>query len=168
MGGIITNVKPFRSKKSNEPMAFLTLEDLSGKNVAVTVFPSVFKDYAAHVEKDKVVILRGRISCRERVREDEEDERKVELLADSFQLLGNGVSQNNTSSLHIRLDPGKRNYLSLLRETLERHNGEASVFVHVCLDGSIQKVQSRLMVEPNDALRQSLERIVGKQAFWVE
>jgi DNA polymerase-3 subunit alpha len=42
IGGLITSVKPFRSKKSNEPMAFFTLEDLTGKSVAVTVFPSVF------------------------------------------------------------------------------------------------------------------------------
>ena len=55
IGGLITTVRQLRSKKNNELMAFLTLEDLVGKSVAVTVFPRAFKDFGHHVEKDKIV-----------------------------------------------------------------------------------------------------------------
>jgi len=172
LGGIITNVKPFRSKKSNEPMAFLTLEDMTG-TVAVTVFPSVFRDYAQNVKRDKIVILKGRTSCRERVREDDEGGRNVEILAEEIRLLGNGANgsgngHNGLKAVHIRVDRTKRDVLRLLRGALEQCQGESPVYLHVPFGSALRKVVSGLHVDPSDTLRGMIERLVGKQAVWME
>jgi DNA polymerase III alpha subunit len=159
-------VKPFRSKKNNEPMAFLTLEDLAGKSVAVTVFPSVFKDYGEQVQKDRVVLLKGRISCRERVMADDEGGRNVELLADEIKLLtpgANGHKNGGAKALNIRLDRSRKDILFLLRRALEQFPGGSPVYLHCP-----QKVVSRLTVEPSEELRGMVERLVGRQAVWVE
>lgn len=173
LGGIITHVKPFRSKKSNEPMAFFTLEDMSGKSVAVTVFPSVFRQYKESIEKDRVVILKGRISCRERVRDDEEGIRNVEILAEEIRVIGNGVNgnghdRNGYSALHIRLAPAQRSILPLLRTTLQEHKGESTVYIHVPCHGGMRTVLAGFQVEANEALRARLESLIGKQAVWME
>jgi DNA polymerase-3 subunit alpha len=171
LGGLITNVKPFRSKKTNEPMAFFTLEDLTGRNVSVTVFPSVFKEYGSVVEQDKIVILKGRISIRERVRDDEEGERTVEILAEEIRSLSNGVNGSGSGgpkALHIRLDRTRREVLHLLRGALEQCRGEAPVYLHVPNGGVIRKVVAGLRVDPGEGLRGMVERLVGKQAVWLE
>jgi DNA polymerase-3 subunit alpha len=88
LGGIISTVKPFRSKKSNEMMAYFTLEDLVGNSVPVTVFPSVYRDHGSSIDKDKVVIVHGRVQSRENVRDDDDgSSRVIELLADEVRIL---------------------------------------------------------------------------------
>jgi hypothetical protein len=142
--------------------------------VAVTVFPSVYKDYARAIEKDRIVLLKGRTSRRERVRDDEDGESaaNVELLAEEISPLGNGVAAENGTgrhkAIHIRVDPAKRPFLSLIRDTLEQNQGRAAVYLHVRTNGLVQKVASSFSVEPNDRLRRSLEELVGRQSVWLE
>jgi len=172
IGGLITAVKPLRSKKNNEPMAFFTLEDLSGKSVAVTVFPSIFRDFGAAVEQDKIIVMKGRISVRERVREDEEGGKNIELLADEIRLVGHGVSapiDTNPRAIHIRLDRTKRERISLLKDALESHRGTAAVYLHVRKGPQVRKVESRLhTVDLSNGLARLVEELVGRQEVWVE
>jgi DNA polymerase-3 subunit alpha len=173
LGGIITHVKPFRSKKSNEPMAFFTLEDMSGKSVAVTVFPSVFREYKESVGKDRVVILKGRISCRERVRDDEEGARNVEILAEEIRVIGTGINgndngQNGCAAIHLRLDPAQRSVLPRLRAVLQEQPGKANVYIHVSCGVRMRTVLAGFHVEANEHLRTQLETLIGKQSVWTE
>jgi len=172
IGGLITSVKPFRSKKSNEPMAFFTLEDLTGKSVAVTVFPSIFREVGAAVEQDRIILLEGRISVRERVRDDEDGGRNVELLADKIRLLGAGVAAESSlgpRAIHIRLDPTKRERIRLLKDALETHRGAAAVYLHVHDGLAVRKVESRrLTVDLSNGLASLVESLVGRQEVWVE
>src|SRR5688500_14116974 len=109
LSGIITTVKPFTSKRSREPMAFFTLEDLTGRTVSVTVFPSTYREYGKEIKKDGIVLIEGRTSSRERVMEDEEGG-SVEVLADKIVSVahatnGNGNGKANGSRcVRIRLD----------------------------------------------------------------
>lgn len=172
LGGIITSIKPFTSKKSGEPMAFFTLEDMTG-TVSCTMFPSAFANAGHLLEKDKIVLLNGKASHRERVREDEEGGHIVEVLADSIVPLGSGGANANSGGtrIMIKLDPSKREVLRFVRETVEQHRGNGgAVPVHVRVpdNGKVHEVRTELFAEFNDTLRQALERILGKQTVWME
>jgi len=126
--GVLRNMppgmrNPATPRQPNEPMAFFTLEDLTGKSVAVTVFPSIFREVGAAVEQDRIILLEGRISVRERVRDDEEGGRNVELLADKIRLLGAGVA---VVYLHVHDGLAVRKVESR-RYTVDLSNGLASL-----------------------------------------
>src|SRR2546428_12789166 len=82
VGGIITALVP-RTTKKGQPMASVTLEDLTG-SIPVTVFPRAYEEYAKYLEKDRIVLVKGKTSVRERVGATEEDEAAdiVEVHAD--------------------------------------------------------------------------------------
>jgi DNA polymerase-3 subunit alpha len=170
LGGLITAVKPFRSKKNNEPMAFITLEDLQGKSVAVTIFPSVFRDYGKNVEKDRVVILKGRISSRERVMEDDEGgTRNVELLADEIRLLSGSIVVGNggPQALNVQLDRSKRDVLHLVRGAIDEYQGNSEIYFHVPDGTRTRRLVCNTKVDPGELLRTTLERLLGKQSIWL-
>ena len=171
LGGIISTIKPFTSKKSGEPMAFLTLEDFTGA-VAVTVFPSVFRDYGKAIEKDRIVLIQGRTSCRQRVRDDDEEgSANVEILAEEIRPIGSVSASNGNGvvkAIHITLDDSKRDILSPLRGMLEQSAGAAFVYIHVGENGHAHKVLAGIRVDPNDGLRKAVEGLVGRAGVWVE
>src|SRR5205823_7037247 len=98
--------------------AFLTLEDFTG-TVAVTVFPSVYRDSVKEIQKDRIVLIKGRTSRRERVRDDEEDGgANVEILAEEIQAIASVKAANGNGApkaIHIRVDDSKRHVLGLLK-----------------------------------------------------
>jgi DNA polymerase III subunit alpha len=171
LGGIITSIKPFTSKKSGEPMAFFNLEDMTG-TVSCTMFPSSFAAHGHNLEKDRIVILKGKASHRERVREDEEGGHIVEVLAEEIYPLANGANAaDRVNKIMIQVDPTKREMLRYVRETVEQHRGNGSaapVHVRVHDGGEVTEVKTELLAEYNDAFRQALERLLGRQSVWVE
>ena len=72
IGGMITE-KTVKHTKTNQMMAFVTLEDLLG-TVEVVVFPRDYEKNREHLEADKKVFIRGRVS--------EEDERASKLICE--------------------------------------------------------------------------------------
>jgi DNA polymerase-3 subunit alpha len=171
LGGIITSIKPFTSKKSGEPMAFFNIEDMTGA-VSCTMFPSSYAAHGHNLEKDKIVLLRGKASHRERVREDDEGGHIVEVLAEEIFPLASGSSAaDRVNKIMIQVDPSKRDVLRYVRETVEQHRGNggaAPVHVRVHDGGEITEVKTELLAEFNDAFRQALERLLGRQSVWVE
>jgi len=172
LGGIITSVKPFTSKKSGEPMAFFTLEDMTG-TVSCTMFPSTFATFGSALEKDNIVLLQGKANHRERVRDDDEGGNIVEVLAEGITPLGSGGANANggASKIMIKLDPSKRDMMRFVRETVEQHRGNGSaapVHVKFAEGVKVHEVRTELLAEFNDGFRQALERILGKQTVWME
>lgn len=63
VGGIITEVKT-KTTRSNNLMAFITLEDLYG-SMEIIVFPTVLKKYRSLLSGENAVIIEGHISIKE-------------------------------------------------------------------------------------------------------
>ncbi|HWQ99591.1 MAG TPA: DNA polymerase III subunit alpha, partial [Candidatus Methylomirabilis sp.] len=85
-GGILTDAKKIFTK-SNEPMVFATLEDLSG-SVEVVVFPRVYQDQPGLWEADKIVCVSGR---------PQEKEGEMKLLAESaFEVTAGNIEELGT------------------------------------------------------------------------
>jgi len=169
--GIITSIKPFTSKKSGEPMAFFNLEDMTG-TVSCTMFPKVFENHGQNLEKDKIVLLRGKASHRERVRDDEEGGHIVEVLADAVIPLAGGAANNNApQSIFIQIDPAHRDRLRSVHQTLEHHRGNGGalpIFLRVPDGKRLHVVKTDLLAEYNEPFRIALERLLGRHSVWVE
>ena len=58
VGGIVVRVQQVTTKKSNAEMAFVTIEDETGK-IELVVFPKVYEDNKGLLVVDKVVIVTG-------------------------------------------------------------------------------------------------------------
>ena len=63
VGGIITGKKT-KMTKSNNLMAFVTLEDLHG-SMELIVFPKILSQYSDLIVEDNIVLVKGRISIKE-------------------------------------------------------------------------------------------------------
>ncbi|HOJ80696.1 MAG TPA: OB-fold nucleic acid binding domain-containing protein, partial [Clostridiales bacterium] len=109
VGGIITEVKT-KTTRSNNLMAFVTLEDLYG-SMEVIVFPTVLTRYRHQLTSDNVVIIDGRISIKEEevpkiICENVRMLKKKEISENGHVMGANGVSAKNEryEILYIRSD----------------------------------------------------------------
>ena len=74
IGGMIT-AKTIKYTRTNETMAFITLEDLVG-TVEVVIFPKNYEKNQQYLQEDKKVFVRGRVS--------EEDDRPSKLICEEI------------------------------------------------------------------------------------
>lgn len=63
VGGMVAG-KSIKYTKNNEPMAFLTLEDLVG-SLEIIVFPKSYAEYGTLMQEDAKIFVRGRVSLKE-------------------------------------------------------------------------------------------------------
>lgn len=77
IGGVIMDVRQIFTKKKNEPMAFVKLEDLSG-TAEVVVFPQPYKENHLALIKDNAVLVEGKI---------EERDGEIKVLAEKVTVL---------------------------------------------------------------------------------
>jgi DNA polymerase-3 subunit alpha len=166
LGGILTSVRLRTTRQRGARMASLTLEDLTG-SITITVFPQTYEACQAAIEKDRVVIVRGKLQAREMSRNGNNGEGNgLELIADSvepFEPLEDAMAVNietNAPRLCIQLQRCLPDQLQQLRRTLERYPGDAVVWFAVGINGHTRwvEVPQRVQIEPQvlDALRQSL------------
>ncbi|MDO8682228.1 MAG: DNA polymerase III subunit alpha [Armatimonadota bacterium] len=180
VGGIITNLRYHTTKRKNEQMAFITIEDLSGK-ISVTVFPSAFKTHAGIFAKDRIIIVKGKASHRERINAEDDKTLNVEVICEAARLLkngngaktnGNGASEEYSTQpevVHIRLTNATAGMLSLLRSVFNAHPGEAEVLLHVESAGSkMQKVSTDIRVNVSDKFISEVTQLVGKRMVKTE
>ena len=76
VAGVITVVKPHRSKKG-DPMAFIEIEDMNLMR-EVVIFPRAYTSYASLLVEGNLVIIKGKV--------DAKDSRSPKILADSISM----------------------------------------------------------------------------------
>lgn len=65
IGGLIANVKKIFTKRSNEEMAFVTIEDHLGVSLECVIFPKIFERTKSYLTKDAIVIMEGKLDFKE-------------------------------------------------------------------------------------------------------
>jgi DNA polymerase-3 subunit alpha len=155
IGGIMSKVKFTVTKRTNEKMAIVTLEDLSG-TVEVLVFPSTFAKAAPLIKQDAIVFVSGRLSLRE-------DEPKI---AANDVVSIETVRSKYTKALSIELVATglEKTALDNLKRVLSRYPGRVPVYLNfVKSDGNHTKVfvGKTFCVEPHDGLVRDVEKIFG-------
>jgi DNA polymerase-3 subunit alpha len=63
MAGVVTNLRPFQTKKG-DAMGFVSVEDLQG-HLELVIFPKVWKDVSRWLALEQIVVIRGKVDCRE-------------------------------------------------------------------------------------------------------
>jgi DNA polymerase III subunit alpha len=80
IGGLLSSVKKIITKKSNQEMAFVTIEDSAGLSVEVVIFPKTFENTKSVLIRDAIVIIEGKLQFK--------DDRPV-IIADAIRRLTN-------------------------------------------------------------------------------
>ncbi len=83
IAGIIASVREIRTRKTNELMATVTLEDLTGQST-VTLFSRGYQEFKHLLSKDEIVVVTGNIRHREQIGT---NRRLIEILARKIERL---------------------------------------------------------------------------------
>jgi len=167
VGGIIQDVR-FRITRRNEKMGFVKLEDLYG-TINVTFFPRDLKNCEQHLVKDRVVLIKGKATHRERMAADEENSTvEVEIRGESVSPLKNGigistVKPNGSGSrpVHIRINGASADRLDILKALLDSNPGDSPVFFWMEHCGTRQKVATSYKVNATTKFVSDIEGVLG-------
>ncbi|MDH5384888.1 MAG: DNA polymerase III subunit alpha [Candidatus Aminicenantes bacterium] len=161
VAGIISSVKPLKTKK-DERMATFILEDLSGR-IEVVVFPDSYKKYYEFLRQDSPVWIKGRFLG-------EGESRRIHLLQimpleEAFQ------KQAKRVVFRIFLPGIEETIFEELKAILEKNQGNCPVFFELEKPHSYRMVvQSRDIqgVVPSEELLKDIENLLGENSVYVE
>jgi DNA polymerase-3 subunit alpha len=156
IGGLISKVKFTVTRRTNEKMAIMSLEDLDG-TVETLVFPVTFAKVSSLIKPDAMVFVKGRVNLREE---------EPKLIANEIATL-ESVRMRYTRSVEISLVTAglETSALDRLKKVLSRYPGRVPVYLNfVKPDGNRTKVaiNNTLSVEPHEGLVRDIEKVLGK------
>ncbi|EGJ32480.1 MULTISPECIES: OB-fold nucleic acid binding domain-containing protein [Moorena] len=107
---MLTEVKPHLTKKNNERMAFVQMEDLTGQAEGV-VFPKTYEKISSLLQADSRLIIWAKV--------DERDE-KIQLIIEDAELI------ESLRTVVVELTPQEvtTNNLNQLKSILQKHSGK--------------------------------------------
>jgi DNA polymerase-3 subunit alpha len=156
--GIINAVKLTTTRKSNERMAIIKLQDMEGE-VESVVFPSTYQSVADVLKEGEIVVVVGRVGFREDVPNIVAgDIKKIEEIYKAI------------TSINLNVSDVTQNDLTRLREKLSLFPGKIPVYLHLNTKEykSVQiLVGEDLFVTPNGDLINQIKDIVGSDRFSV-
>ena len=150
IGGMIT-AKTIKHTKSDQTMAFLTLEDLLG-TVEVVVFPRDYEKNREILEPDNKVFIRGRVS--------EEDEKPSKLICEQ-------VIPFDRVKKELWLQfPNKADYLAkeqIIFGYLADSDGEDEVIIYCQAERAIKRLPKNRNVRIEKGLLSRLMNLLGEK-----
>jgi DNA polymerase-3 subunit alpha len=151
---MITTVKNTVTRKKQEKMAILKVEDLEGV-VEVLVFPSAYQKIARYIQVNNVVLIRGKLDLKENT---------PKIIAnDLFPI--DEVAKLITS-VGVELAGIREHVFGSLKELLAKSPGSVPVYLHLDTPAR-SKVQvlvgQELFVTPTDELITDIENLLGPE-----
>ena len=154
IAGLVTSVAVKVSKKSGNPWAAVTVEDLEG-SIEVLFFGETYLAYSTMLAEDAVVVLKGRVSRRDEAMSLQALEMTLPDLA----------SASDTAPITVQLAESRctEPLVIKLREVLESHPGTTEVHLKLTMPGraTIMRLEDRLRVERSSALYGDLKALLG-------
>ncbi len=154
--GLIQNVKLTTTKRTNERMAILKVDDMEGE-IEVVVFPSVYPDVAAYLQEGNVVIIKGRVSFRDEA---------PKIIANEINYINEAYKR--VKSINIDLSEVNEETLGRIKQKLSEHPGLVPVYLSLDTNSykSVQiMVGKDLFVTPNQRLMDELKELLGGSHF---
>lgn len=149
IGGMITE-KTIKYTKTNQAMAFLTIEDLLG-TVEVVVFPRDYGKYQSLLEVDSKVFIRGRANV--------EEEKNGKLICERVY----GFDEAKRE-LWIQF-PDKEQFIAQedkLYKMLAESDGKDSVVIYLSAERARKRLPDSRNIEIEEGLMNNLTKIYGE------
>jgi DNA polymerase III subunit alpha len=150
--GLITKIKNTITRKKQEKMAILMIEDLDGL-IEVLVFPQVYQKVAKYILPSNVVLLRGRLNLKENT---------PKIIADD--LFPIDEIHRLVTSVKIDLTGCKENVFDSLKKLLASSSGSTPVYLHLDAPNKSRiqiLVGQELFIDPQEKLIQDIEDLIG-------
>lgn len=151
--GLLEQVKLTNTKRTNERMAILKLEDISGEVEAV-VFPSAYQKLMDYIVEGEVVFVNGKVNYR-----DEEPKIIVEDMKRMSDVY------NSIKAINLDLFDLQKNKLEEIKNRLRESPGKVPVYVRLKTNANkgVQiKVGEDLYVSPTEDLMNQIKDAIGK------
>jgi len=158
MVGIISRVKLTMTRRTNERMAILKIEDMEG-DVEVVVFPSSYPAISSYLKEGEVILLVGKVNLKEEV---------PKIIASDMKTIHDVYKE--IKSINIDLSGLDEHGLKNLKQKLANFPGEIPVYLK--LDTKSYKsvqilVGDDLYVAPRKDLIDEIKDLVGQDKFSV-
>ncbi len=172
---ILCIVSRYRTQltKSNQMMAFLTVEDRSG-SMELVVFPKILSEYGNLLYEGSVISVSGTVSSRE-----DEDSK---VLINSVEKVGKAPIQetavesikttrtpevqpfdiSSAKSLYLKVDTKDSKLFKKACNLIEIFEGSIPVFFYLEQDQKVLRAPRNMWVDLNDVLLYELENQLGK------
>jgi len=162
VGAIITGVKKHFDRK-NRPMAFVTIEDLTG-TVEMIVFADTFEKYNQIIHEDSMVLVVGKVSCK-----GDNDENKI--LCDELIPL-NEVWDRCVKNISFSLETNKETEVHIreIKDILSKNRGHIPIYINIKTPENGEYVfrAKKITAKPSPALMNRLSDIIGVENIWIE
>jgi len=156
MIGLITAVKLTTTKKTNERMAIVGIEDIDGE-MEMVVFPSSYTQVASYLKENTVVVVKGKVSFRDGL---------PKMVAS--EMAGIDEVYDLVKSVQVDLTQANAQGFEKLKEKLSRFPGKVPVYVQVDTN-NYKRVQilvgEELYVTPSEILMEEIKVLVGENNF---
>ncbi len=159
-GGIVTSLKKKIDKKGNM-MAFVTLEDFTGKGELI-VFSDAYRQFQNILIEDAMVIVAGKA---------EQSGEALRIITNEVIPIGQAREKFTKSvTLSIRLDDVQPDAVNELRKVAERHRGTCSCYFNVIASvnqPSLRLQATNVNVKLSDEFISDVEEILGPNSVMV-
>ncbi|MBR1860445.1 MAG: DNA polymerase III subunit alpha [Lachnospiraceae bacterium] len=164
IGGMVTG-KVVKYTKNNEPMCFVTVEDLVG-SVEVIVFPRSYMKYNPILSEDAKVFVKGRASV--------EEEKNAKLICDEIVTFDEAKADKGASGSKVTI-PKKGLFLQFatpdeyrekeqkLFELIADSDGNDDVIIYIKNPKGIKVLPPNRRVSADEALREKLAAQFGEE-----
>jgi DNA polymerase-3 subunit alpha len=162
VGGLVTDMREILTKKGQK-MAFVKIEDERGE-VELILFPSTYQTTIGLWERDRVVIVRGKINAKDR-EGNPTDELKI-LVDDGREVTHEQAAayqQTGRKQREIKVAKRKGSVLKTAVAAAKAERTDASIVADAPLDRP-SRVYIRLMKSDDSALLQSLKMTIDECA----
>lgn len=155
VGGIVTAVKKHYTK-SNQQMAFVTIEDLYG-TIDIIVFPAIYTSVSAFLTENNIILVKGRASVSE--------DKGSSILASAISDYDHINRKNQT--LWIRIPKDSSITISDVSTVTKKHAGDVRVIIYDEKTGQKMTTAREGYVSLNDILLEELKELVGESSLVV-
>ncbi len=152
IGGILNSIQKIMTK-NKENMVFAELED-STDNIEIVVFPKIFRKFEPSLEKDKMIIVNGRLNYKDG---------QAKLLVEDIKSIDRFIkeSKDNNTPLVIKLN-NKPSSLQIdrLKNLLKQNPGTSMVYFYIKKGDNFNKLKINITVNNSIELQQRIGEIL--------
>ncbi|MFH1776220.1 MAG: DNA polymerase III subunit alpha [Candidatus Omnitrophota bacterium] len=153
LGGLIVKVKFTVTKRKQEKMAVIKLENLDGA-IEVVIFPETFKKVQNNVRADAIVFVKGNVNVQEGLR--------PKIIARDLIPLED-VSSSLTQSISLQVDRiNHEECLIKIKNIVRNHPGKVPLYLN--FNSSVRtptQILTGMKVKPTEKLLNELEDLIG-------